>query len=181
MTSHFAAGRSDISADERGVTLIELITAIALIGVVFGGLTAVLIGISRAQHSVVGMTQASAQGDVAATALDRALRNAEAVDISDGGDTLRVRTSLPGQNRCQGFAVYDDELRVQQTSDQLDAPADWTRWMPTTPVASSPPVFARSGTKIAYAFTVTADGSALNVTGAVAPRTPSGEVDAPCW
>lgn len=179
MTPHFAVGRSDISADERGVTLIELITVIALIGVVFGGLTAVLMGIWSAQRTVTDTTQATTQADAVSTALDRALRNAQAIKISDSGATLQVRTSLPRQNRCQGFAVVAGALRVHQSADALPDRSTWSPWVKTA-AGAGPASFTMQQTKIAYAITLTVDDTALVVESAVAPRTPSGG-STPCW
>lgn len=178
MISHPASDRVG-AADERGVSLIELIAVVALIGIVFGGLAAVVMGIWSAQRAVTETTQATTQADAVSAALDRALRNAQAVEISDGGATLRVRTSLTGQNRCQGFAVDGGDLLVQQSADALPERSEWTQWV-TTAAESAAPVFTMQEAKIAYAFTLTVDDTALVVEGAVAPRTPSGGAT-PCW
>jgi len=181
MTPLTASERNGDAADdgERGVTLIELIVVIALIGVVFGGLAAMVMGIWNAQRAATDVTRATTQADAVSAALDRALRNARAVEISDDGSTLRVRTSLSDQDRCQGFAVDDGALRVEQSADALSDRSTWAAWVATAS-GTGPASFTTQQAKIAYAITVTADDAALVVEGAVAPRTPSGG-STPCW
>jgi len=90
-------------SDESGLTLIELVIYMTLAVVVGTIVVSMFIGTLKGQDQVTSTTQATTRGQVAATTIEKAMRNATAFAIADGGNTLQVLTTL--EQPCQQFTL----------------------------------------------------------------------------
>ena len=160
--------------DDRGVTLVELVVTVALIGVVGAGMAAMLMSIWGGQSAATSVTAATTRGSMVAGNIERAVRNAEAFQITDSGDTLRVRTTLGGELTCQGFTVAGGDLRMAQSAGAL--PADWPIWHE----GIAPGAFAERSGAVEFTLDFTPAGASVALEGTVSPRAPHGG-GAPCW
>jgi Tfp pilus assembly protein PilW len=93
--------------DEGGLSLIELIIYILVLGVIMSGLVVMLVNMWKTQVTVDAQTQATNNGQLVTSEVERAMRNATGFKVTDGGSTLLVETSLPGSRQCEAFHVAD--------------------------------------------------------------------------
>ena len=183
MTSH-DVGRTGFRSisDEEGLSLIELIMVIVLVGILSGGLAMILANSWNAQEDVSSTTTATSQGQVFASSVERAVRNAEAIEVT-GGNVLKVRTTLPGQRQCQSFrfiasAGVGDAAYMASGSSAPVWGGAWIR--EKAGLTGAQPYFALSADAVAYAFQITTDSAPVLFQGRVAARNTLGG-GAPCW
>ncbi|MEV7632549.1 prepilin-type N-terminal cleavage/methylation domain-containing protein [Microbacterium sp. NPDC089318] len=185
MTSHegFSAA-PQIRNDDEGLSLIELIMVVVLVGILSGVLVMILVNSWNAQRDVSSTTVATNEGQVFASSVERAVRNAEAIEVT-GGNVLRVRTTLPGERQCQFFrlTVSSGTADAAFMAFGSSAPAWPGPWITEDVTAiGAAPYFALGGGAVTYAFQVTTDSSPVLFQGRVAARndvTAGG--GAPCW
>jgi hypothetical protein len=152
----------------------------------------VLVNSWRTQEDVVTVTDATNKGQVVASAIERAVRNGLEYEISNGGNTLRVRTSLTGSVECQGFHLVDGQAARFTASNGSIAgdPALWPEWIveveaDVLPDDSVVPFFsdpAGASATVGFTFLIPTESAPVRFDGDVAPRSvdPSGGT-APCW
>jgi Tfp pilus assembly protein PilW len=162
---------------EAGVSLIELVVYVLLTVVVLGTVAMILSNSWTAQGNVVSETEATNRGQLISSALERAVRNAVAIDVS-GGSTLRVRTSLAGERECQGFALTGGAATMVSNSGPLGT--SWPVWQQGIAAIPGEPLLEQDGTAVTYAFHVTTDAAPVRFQGTVSARNLTG-VTSPCW
>ena len=183
MTSH-DVGSTGLrhNGDDDGLSLIEMIMVIVLVGILSGGLAMILANSWNAQEDVSSTTTATNQGQVFASSVERAVRNAEAIEVT-GGSVLKVRTTLPGQRQCQSFrfvtsAGLGDAAYMASGSS---APVWGGAWIIEKAASIGvQPYFAFGGDTVTYAFRITTDSAPVLFQGRVAARNTLGG-GAPCW
>ena len=140
------------SADDQGVSLIELVAVVAILGVVGLVMGTLFSNVWRSQEAVNAQSQATTRGQLIASEVERAMRNAIAFDVSADGTTLRVNTALGGGLRCQAFQLAADGLHMTVASAPAPAAASgWPLWQTDVTVASGS-FITKSGTSISYSF-----------------------------
>ncbi|MDT0184080.1 hypothetical protein Q9S36_28200 [Microbacterium sp. ARD31] len=193
-----SASRIDTTTDrEAGLSLIELIMYMLLASLLLGGMATLLANSWTTQTNVQTMSDATNRGQIVSQSIERAMRNAQAFDVSASGGLLRVDTNLSGDQRCQAFWVSSGALyqtstwgtRADGTADPIPSlnPASWPKPWLTEGVkqrASTIPFFARSGLNLSYAFDVdlaTDTAAPVRFKGQVSLRTPEAGGVSPCW
>jgi prepilin-type N-terminal cleavage/methylation domain-containing protein len=164
--------RRALRRDDRGFSLIELLIASALFGVVITIVASVVISAINADRTVRDVTGSTTDGQLAVNVIEQTVRNSTAIQVAPvaGGDsiTVRLRTTAGGAARCHAF-FYDHTLgqilqRSSTTTIPLPTPgaasSEWTVVSggiePITGSGGTPePVFAAQGTRgLAMSFTV---------------------------
>ncbi|KRA23031.1 hypothetical protein ASD65_00305 [Microbacterium sp. Root61] len=113
-----ASLRERVGSDESGLTLIELVIYMTLAVVVGTIVVSMFIGTLKGQDQVTSTTQATTKGQLAATTIERAMRNATAFAIADGGKTLTVLTTL--DKPCQQFTLQRNAAASTGSRDVYD-------------------------------------------------------------
>jgi prepilin-type N-terminal cleavage/methylation domain-containing protein len=161
--------------DDRGFSLVELLIASALFGVVITIVASVVISAINADRAVRDVTGSTTDGQLAVNVIEQTVRNSTAIQVApvSGGESVTVllRTTAGGAARCHAF-FYDDTLgQILQRSSTtaITAPtpgAAGSEWTVVSagiePIIGSggapEPVFAAQGTRgVALNFTVDGD------------------------
>jgi hypothetical protein len=174
------SNRRGNARDEEGITLVEQIVVMAVTLIVLGGLALVFINMWRAQSNVDSTTFSTARGQQIGEQIERAVRNAEAVRVDDGGNTLRVHTRLPGAAACQAWSVSGSDLRVASGMGPLGSPTTWAAWTSNLAPLPSGAHFTGDADGLEYAFRFQTSGAPVDISGESYARTAS-DVSAPCW
>ena len=148
-----------------------------LLTLVLGGLAVILFNSWRTQENIVSETDATNRGQLVSSLIERAVRNGVAVDVPDG-NTLRVHTSLVGEQECQGFSFTGGIASMTMRSGALGTV--WPAWQDGITAISGQPILEQDGGTVTYAFEIATTGAPVRFIGTVAPRNPTG-VSSPCW
>ena len=186
--------------DDRGFSLVELLIASALFGVVITIVASVVISAINADRAVRDVTGSTTDGQLAVNVIEQTVRNSTAVQVApvSGGESVTVllRTTAGGAARCHAF-FYDDTLgQILQRSSTtaITAPtpgaavSEWTVVSagiePIIGSGGAPePVFAAQGARgVALNFTVDGDaGPASLFVTAVTGRGPLSNASPQCF
>lgn len=186
--------------NDRGFSLVELLIASALFGVVITIVASVVISAIQADRTVRDVTGSTTDGQLAANVIEQTVRNSTAVQVvpvtASQSVTIRLRTTAGGAARCHAF-FYDDTLGqiLQRSSTTLitvptpgAAGSEWTVVSagiePIIGSGGTPePVFAAQGTRgVALNFTVDGDaGPASLFVTAVTGRGPLSNASPQCF
>lgn len=161
---------------DAGVSLIELIIYVMIASVVLGAVAMILINSWSTQENVVSETEATNRGQLVSSAIERAVRNGLAVEVT-GANTLKVRTSLGGSLQCQGFGLGGD---ATMTMNAGPLGSGWPEWEDGIAAIPGEPLLASDGTTVTYAFQITTTAAPVRFVGTVSARNPTG-VTSPCW
>jgi type II secretory pathway pseudopilin PulG len=174
-----------------GVTLIEVIIYVILVSILSGVITMILVNSWRTQEDVVSVTDATNKGQVMSSAIERAVRNGLDYEITNGGNTLKVRTSLGGSLACQGFHLVDGQSARFSSSNGLLAadPGSWAEWV--APVESEVlsddsvvPFFREPvgvTNTVGFTFLLPTESAPVRFDGEVATRSDPTGGSSPCW
>lgn len=153
-----------IEDDEAGVTLVELIVYVVVLGILMSVITMIFVNTWSAQASVTSQTAATTRGQLVSSEIEKAMRNAIAFTVSSDGTTLSVNTSFTADRQCQNFALKPDGLHMSVTASP--APATWPVWQDRVSPIGSSPVFKPAGTTgVTYSFASTSDSGPVKFTG----------------
>ncbi|MFD6700112.1 MULTISPECIES: hypothetical protein [unclassified Microbacterium] len=168
-----------------GISLIELVVVVAILGVVSLVLGTLFSNIWRSQVAVSAQSQATARGQLVASEMERAMRNAVAFDVSADGSTIRVNTALSGGLQCQAFQLAADGLHMSVSSSPA-VPSGWPLWQ-TDVTAGSGAFASKNGNSIAYNFDALSKSGAQTVAapvhfqGTAYMRNSAAGSLSPCW
>lgn len=98
------------AADDRGLSLIELIITVVVLGLIFMSLTAIFSNILTTQANVTRQSDATIRGQQFASSIEEAMRNA--VEFKTDGSSLVVETSINGVVECKTFSAATAGVRV---------------------------------------------------------------------
>lgn len=172
-------------ADDAGLSLIELIVVVVLVGLLGGVVVMILVNSWNTQEDVNSTTIATNEGQVYASSIERAVRNAEAIRVTDG-TLLEVRTTLGGDRTCQAFKLSAADPPATGDAAFLEVGAAAPVWTggPTITDDVSPLstfYFVKSGQVVTYGFHIDTDASPVTFDGEVSARNNLSEAGAPCW
>ncbi|MFB7885672.1 prepilin-type N-terminal cleavage/methylation domain-containing protein [Microbacterium sp. NPDC056057] len=168
--------------DDSGLSLVELIVVVVLLGILAGVVGTILANSWRAQNDVTTTTEATNSGQLVGQSVERAVRNGVALRITDGGSTLWVRTAYTNNRQCQIFWVSSDgglHMASAATGAALPSPTSWAS--DVTKVPGSTAFFTLVGSNsVDYAFNVGTAAAPVRISGSASLRTsPSG--GGSCW
>ncbi|QKJ19702.1 PilW family protein [Microbacterium hominis] len=168
--------------DDAGLGLIELIVAIVVSGIVVGAIVMIFVNSWKTQEEVTSVSQATTRGQLIGSTIERAMRNAIEFEVSSGGTELRVRTTLDGSLRCQGFRLTADSARFTTSSGALTGDASaWPAWQTGIAARGTTAFFAAAGDTVTYTFDITTESAPVRFAGEASTRTPTTGVSSPCW
>lgn len=175
------AARED-RKDDDGLSLVELIVVVVLLGILAGVIGTIFTNSWRAQNDVTTTTAATNSGQLVGQSVERAVRNGVALRVTDGGSTLWVRTAYTDSKQCQLFWVASDgglHMASAVTGAALPSPASWASHV--TKVPGSAAYFTLIGSNtIDYAFNLGTAAAPVNISGSASLRTsPTG--GGSCW
>lgn len=182
---------------DAGLSLVELIIYILLASLLLGLMATILANSWTTQQDVQTKSDATNRGQLIGQTIERAMRNAQAFDVSAAGTLLRVDTRLAGERRCQAFwvsggAIYQTSswgTRPDLSADPLPATVStlWPKpWISAGAKQRDTATlyFTQNGLEVEYAFDIDlADDSAgpVRFQGSAAMRTPATGGTTPCW
>lgn len=192
--------RLALRRDDRGFSLVELLIASALFGVVITIVASVVISAINADRTVRDVTGSTTDGQLAVNVIEQTVRNSTAIQVAPvaGGEsvTVRLRTTAGGAARCHAF-FYDATLGqiLQRSSTSAITPptpgevgSEWTFVSAgIEPIrdagGTAEPVFAAQGTRgLAMSFTVDREsGPASLFVTAVTGRGPLSNASPSCF
>jgi len=186
--------------DDAGFSLIELLVAMGLFGIIITIVGSVIISALTADRTVREVTGSTTDGQLVVNIIEETVRNSTAVLVTTAADGVSTfataRTTAGGTARCQAW-FYDDEVGAVfelSSPTAVAAPnpgAVGTEWIQVsagiTPledgVGAPVPVFALEGTR-GLAVTFSVDGgsgtSSLFIT-TVTGRAPQSNVSPQCF
>jgi len=171
--------------DDAGLSLIELIIVVVIIGILSGVIVMILVNSWNTQEDVNSTTVATNEGQVYASSIERAVRNADDIRVTSG-TLLEVRTTFTGSRHCQAFEIKSsggDGDAAYLASDASSTPA-FTGPMIREKVASTDgttPYFALTEGTVTYSFKVDTESSPVIFEGTVAARNTLGTGGTSCW
>jgi hypothetical protein len=121
----------------------------------------------KTQTAVGAQTQATNNGQLVASEIERAMRNATGFQVTDGGNTLLVETYFTGARKCEAFHVVAPGAMYPTGALELV-------------VAAAPAPAASSGYAWQKGVSAYADGpftagfTGIDASGAVSAATPKG-------
>jgi prepilin-type N-terminal cleavage/methylation domain-containing protein len=170
MNSNFDARTDD------GLSLIELIVAVVVSGIVTVAIATIFVNSWNAQKDVLSVSEATNRGQLVGSSIEKAVRNAVYVNAPDS-ETLLVRTSL--DVGCFGFhigeAVNDDgdaitTIRTTAGGAPLPATGDWSVWKPEIELKASASSLTKVGTTVEYVLVIETDAAPVVIQGEVTQR-----------
>ncbi|WP_457101726.1 type IV pilus modification PilV family protein [Microbacterium sp. P5_E9] len=170
-------------SNEDGVSLIELVVYVLLLAIVMSAVAVIFVNTWKAQQSVTAQTRATTRGQLVSSEVERAMRNAIAFDLSPDGTTLKVQTSLTGEQECQGFYFSGHEVRmIVKSSPITKSPDQWNQWQSGIDqdgvTAYLQPLSTRG---VRYTFQAAAPAAPVRFTGETYMRNSVAGTVAPCW
>ncbi|MGN6218803.1 MAG: prepilin-type N-terminal cleavage/methylation domain-containing protein [Microbacterium sp.] len=179
--------RRGTTPSDAGYSLVELIVVVVILGVLGSAIAIIFANTWRTQANVTDQTQATTRGQLVASEIERAMRNAIAFEIEDAGNILKVNTSLgDGTSQCQAFKFDSGELRM--TVSGAPAPGIWPVWQDQVRKMGTTPYFVAKGASgVTYTFDATAENAQtsstapVHFTGDAYMRNAAEGTMSPCW
>jgi type II secretory pathway pseudopilin PulG len=170
---------------ESGLSLVELIIVVMLVGIMGGAMAIILVNSWTAQNDVTTTTQATNRGQLIGQSIERAMRNAQQVNVSPDGTMLQVHTYQAGSKQCQAFWFTGGAAYMTQNSGALPPAAvnSWPNsWQSGVQAHGSTPFFTLTGNAVGYRFDISTNVAPVAFSGQAALRVlPMSGVSAPCW
>ncbi|GAA1948779.1 prepilin-type N-terminal cleavage/methylation domain-containing protein [Microbacterium deminutum] len=167
--------------DDAGITFIELLVYLVLLGIFSAVFVTIFVNTWTAQASVSSQTRATMRGQLVSSEIERAMRNAVAFTISPDGSTLQVRTSLTGSRECQAFALSASGARMIVSTSPVTSSV-WPIWQDRIAQSGTTPFFEPiDSTGVTYTFDSTSDSAPVHFTGDANMRNAAEGTMAPCW
>lgn len=178
--------------DDAGLSLIELIVAVVVGGIVMSAMVMIFVNSWKTQEEVISVTDATNRGQLVSSAIERAMRNALYFEVSEGGvvgttgSVLHVRTSLPGGLKCQAFQLTagsaPDFGTVHWATSVTAVPGTLPAWRTGIQKLGAAEYFTRTaGDTLTYTFNIDTDAAPVTFTGDIAPRSILMTGSDGCW
>lgn len=158
---------SGSARDDTGLTMVELVIYIVILAIISSVIVMILTNTLKAQASVTSLTQATTRGQLVASEIEKAMRNAVAFTVSADGSSLHINTSFSGSQQCQAFALTTDGLKMSVSGSPAPDISVWPVWQKRVGVLSgTTPAFTALGADgVTYAFIATSDSAPVRFTG----------------
>lgn len=183
-----AALRSHLAEDDTGLSLIELIILLLLMGILGSLVVMIFINSWNTQRDVTTTSTATNEGQHFSLSIERAVRNAEAISVNAAGTQLLVRTTLGGTKTCQAFKLERADLADATQGDAafISAGSSAPTWGGPTILREVAPIgaakyFARTGKIVTYRFQVDTTSAPVTFDGEVTARNNLSEDGLTCW
>ncbi|MDY0910042.1 prepilin-type N-terminal cleavage/methylation domain-containing protein [Microbacterium sp. CFBP9034] len=181
--------RSNANEDDDGFSLIEVIVVVVVLAILGSLIAMILVSTLRTQENVSAQTTATTRGQLVASEIERAMRNAVAFAITDGGATLKVNTSLDDELKCQGFTFGSNGVRMAVTGFPGPDSSVWPVWQDHIAQSGATDFFEETGTQgVRYSFEATttdasepATTAPVHFTGDAYMRNAAAGTMTPCW
>lgn len=175
--------------DDAGYSFVELVVVVVILGLLGSVIAIIFANTWRTQQNVTDQAQATTRGQLIASEVERAMRNAIAFQVEDGGNTLKVNTSLDGGGlQCQAFTFDGGKLRMVLRDPPGGLPEVWPVWNDQVKKSGTSDYFALNGANgVTYTFDATATGQAVTATapvhftGDAYMRNAAEGTMSPCW
>ncbi|MBW9108893.1 hypothetical protein [Microbacterium ureisolvens] len=169
--------------NDEGLSFVELIVSVLVSVIVIVAIATVLANSWQAQEQVTTVTQATNRGQLVSSTIERAMRNALFFEVTESGTVLRVRTSLSGDKKCQGFRITDAAAQFTWNSVTLTTSnTAWPSWQPGINAQGGTPYFVRTPEgSLSYTFKITTEAAPVAFSGDVAPRSVQETGSGGCW
>lgn len=167
-----------------GLSLIEVIIYVLLSSVLLGAMATILINSWTTQKDVQAITEATTRGQLIGQSIERAMRNAQAFEVSTDGTLLRVDTRLDGVRRCQAFWMTGGAAYLTTSATTLPAATvtDWPEpWQLGVVQNATTRFFEQDGLTVTFTFDITTESAPVRFKGEAAMRTPATGGTTPCW
>jgi Tfp pilus assembly protein PilW len=152
---------------DEGLTLIELLVAMALMGLVISVIGAILISSLKVQQTVSGVSSSTTSAQAAASNLDEGIRNASGYVVSNPSSTdqlLVARVATSGSSlgwRCVAW-YYSTSNGTKITAPSSTALAAWTLLTSQVTPRTGTSIFTDvDGISLKVAFDVTGAGKKI--------------------
>ena len=172
--------RRDPAARDSGLTLVELVVASALLGLVISVIGGIMISLLTTERSVTGLTEGATSAQLTATTIGDQLRNSsgfQLVEVDDPDDQLLVARVAGSASdltwRCVGWYVDtsgDGQIRTTTTADgvAIDPPPtaeldDWTLLLDGVSAPDGLTVFTEAGPRMEVRFDAMTEDDGLPV------------------
>ncbi|QMU96535.1 prepilin-type N-terminal cleavage/methylation domain-containing protein [Microbacterium esteraromaticum] len=180
--------RDRLADDDSGLSLIELIVVLLLMGILGSLVVMIFINSWNTQRDVTTTSTATNEGQHFSLSVERAVRNAEAMSVSADGTQLLVRTTLGGAKTCQAFKLQPADIADPTKGDAafITAGSSAPAWHGPTILHEVAPIgaakyFARDGKIITYRFQVDTTSAPVTFDGEVTARNNLSEDGLTCW
>ena len=171
-----------------GLSMIELIVVVVLVGIMGIVVATILSNSWQAQGDVTTTTRATNEGQLVGQSIERAVRNGLCMDAPDSR-TLQVHTGYPtGDTRVyQQFWIAPDPIdssksalyMANSASTTLPSPSPWATGVAMVPGSSAYFVLSADRKSVTYSINLTTDAAPVTISGSASLRAPGGPT--PCW
>lgn len=176
-------------SDDSGLSLIEVIIYVVILGIITTAIAAFFFSTWRAQATVTDQVDSTERGQLIATQIEIAMRNAVAFRITDAtlagdlpdGSTLLVATSMAGSNACMAFHLSGGDAQLTSNTGAHFSPPPWPTWqagilLHENADGSTDYIFTRVDADVLeYSFDATSqDGATVHFEGRAYQRNTSG-------
>lgn len=171
------------SREDDGLSLIELLIYMILIGLIGALVVTLFINIWQTERSVNDKTTATSEGQLIASQIEKAMRNAIGFAIEDDGRILKVVTSLGESAQCQSFAFETDGVVMSITPAPATQESAGSWQQSVTQTGSTQYFVPADADGVRYSFTAHGrdGGAAVLFTGEVHSRNATLEGVDSCW
>lgn len=104
------ARRAGLVRDDDGLSLIELIVVVLVLGLIFSGVAVMFTNILSTERNVTTQSDATVRGQSFASRIEKAMRNATAFSWSS--NTLTVQVGTGGSVTCETFSAATAKVRL---------------------------------------------------------------------
>lgn len=169
--------------NDDGLGLIELIVSIVVSGIILVAVATIFVNSWKTQEQVTSVNAATNRGQLVSSTIERAMRNALYFDVTETNTVLRVRTSLAGNLKCQGFRITETAAQFTTNSVALSSPnTAWPAWQTGITKQGSTPYFVRTAAgSLTYTFKITTDAAPVKFSADIAPRSLQETGSDGCW
>lgn len=164
-------------ADDRGVTLAELIVAMAVSSILLVVLGSLFVSAFVAQQTVAEVTAKTSEAQVAVDTVKAAIADSSNLQLTDEGDDQLLIARVAGSGAgitytCRAWYFDEDagELREFVTADGtvIEAPsaselADWILVASSITPRAADGIFERTGDQVRIALDAEADGKTIRL------------------
>jgi len=102
---------SQSAADEHGLSLIELIVVVVVLGLILSGVAVMFANILTTEQNVTTQSDATVRGQSFASRIEKAMRDASAYSWSSG--SLTVQMGSGGSATCEMFSAATANVRLK--------------------------------------------------------------------